>query len=63
MRNLIEPLFTPYLKGQVTLTELCVSLLDFDIEIDRLSLNMETGRLEFTFREISNDLTYVWEVK
>ena len=57
MRNLIEPLFTPYLKGQVTLTELCISLLDFDIEIDRLSLNMETGRLEFTFREISNGTT------
>jgi hypothetical protein len=62
MRDLIKPIFTTYLDGSITLTELCVALLDFDIEIDRLALNVETGNLEFTFRDITSDSTYVYVV-
>lgn len=62
MRDLIKPYFSEYQKGNITLTELSNTLLDFDVEINSVYLNDSGTRLVFEFADKASASIYIMEV-
>lgn len=62
MRDLIQPYFSEYQKGNLTLTELANTLLEFDVEINSVGFNESGTRIAFEFADRASDATYTMEV-